>query len=494
VLVAYAAVYVSWTALHWSGSRTLVSDVAPIPMAVAATVLAWLAGHDPRAPARQQRVWRFIAFGCASWTLGECLWLYFEVFRHRSPFPSPADGFYLGFYALVFAGVVQVPVRELARKERLTFALDLGTVMFVTVMVVWYLVIEPTARMDEDLLTRTLALAYPVADVVLVLGVSRMLLRRGTGTDARGAPALLAAGMVALACADIGYARLDLSGMYRPGTLPDALWMLALLGVALAGLVQASSPPESPVSEARDPIPPVSKLPYAAVLIGLVLVLNETSRDLGGPLAVLLLGALGLALIVVARQVSVLSDNERLLEEMHRLANTDPLTGVANRRRLFETAPRIVVQARMAGLSVTVAMVDIDQFKDINDRYGHAVGDEVIRAVASRCASVLRPSDLLARYGGDEFAAVVTGDSTTSCRDVAMQLRRRIADEPTETSGGAIDVTISVGVATMTEGDIERLLRDADAALLRAKRAGRDAVIRAPAGRVTAEPVAGAGP
>jgi diguanylate cyclase (GGDEF)-like protein len=225
-----------------------------------------------------------------------------------------------------------------------------------------------------------------------------------------------------------------------------------------------------------------------------VLVLNETSRDLGGPLAVLLLGALGLALIVVARQVSVLSDNERLLEEMHRLANTDPLTGVANRRRLFETAPRIVVQARMAGLSVTVAMVDIDQFKDINDRYGHAVGDEVIRAVASRCASVLRPSDLLARYGGDEFAAVVTGDSTTSCRDVAMQLRRRIADEPTETSGGAIDVTISVGVATMTEGDIERLLRDADAALLRAKRAGRDAVIRAPAGRVTAEPVAGAGP
>ena len=126
----------------------------------------------------------------------------------------------------------------------------------------------------------------------------------------------------------------------------------------------------------------MSKLPYLAMLVGLTLVLNETSRGVRGPLAVLVLGALGLTVIVVARQVTVLRDNERLVDELRRLAHTDALTGLANRRQLFEVAPRFVSAARRNHESVTAVMIDIDNFKEINDRYGHAVGDEVLRVVA----------------------------------------------------------------------------------------------------------------
>jgi diguanylate cyclase (GGDEF)-like protein len=473
-LSGYVAVYVSWTILHWTGSRTVVSDLAPIPLALFATVMARRAAYGPTVPPRRQLAWRWIALGCASWTIAECLWFYFEVVRHTAPFPSPADGFYLAFYVFVFVGLVALPVRALGRRERVAFALDLATVMFVTLMVVWYLVVEPTVSQASDgLLSEILSLAYPVGDVVLVLGVARVLMRQRAGNDGTLSLWLLTGGAMLLALADVVYAQLELADSYVPGTMPDALWVCALAAFGLAATAEIWHPRPIPTDDAPDVVISVSKLPYLAVVVGLALVVDETARDVQGPLALLVLGALGLTAIVVVRQVVVQRDNEHLVAELHRLAHTDPLTGLPNRRQLFEDAPRLVARAHAEDRLVTVVMADVDNFKAINDAYGHAAGDEVLRVVAARCAGALRPTDLIARFGGDEFVAVIVGNAASTRREIADRLSAAVSQDAILTVAGRVPTTLSVGVATSSTATLDRLLQDADGALLRSKRVGR---------------------
>ncbi|MFI5497000.1 diguanylate cyclase [Actinoplanes sp. NPDC051859] len=171
-------------------------------------------------------------------------------------------------------------------------------------------------------------------------------------------------------------------------------------------------------------------------------------------------------------------DKARLFTQMHHLATVDGLTGLANRRHLFEAAGREIALTRRRGTALAAVMVDIDHFKRINDTYGHQVGDEVIRAVAARMRLGLRESDIAGRYGGEEFVLLLP-DCGDGAEPAAERLRAEIADAPIPTAAGPIDVTISVGVAHLRTGDADAdaLLARADASLYRAKQTGRNRVV-----------------
>jgi len=167
-------------------------------------------------------------------------------------------------------------------------------------------------------------------------------------------------------------------------------------------------------------------------------------------------------------------DRAVLFEQVQELAVVDDLTQLANRRRFFEVATRDLEAATRQGRAVVAMMLDIDHFKQINDTYGHPTGDRVIQLVAARLAAELSSTDVIGRYGGEEFA-VLAQDTDPQ---LAERLRAGIADLPVETSGGRLAVTISVGVAGSRPGeDLVSLLARADQALYRAKQGGRDRVV-----------------
>jgi diguanylate cyclase (GGDEF)-like protein len=150
-----------------------------------------------------------------------------------------------------------------------------------------------------------------------------------------------------------------------------------------------------------------------------------------------------------------------------------------NRRAFNDRLSQEVNRAKRYGTPLSLVMVDLDAFKEVNDQYGHSVGDQLLRAVGVLLISELRSTDLAVRYGGDEFALILPGTNKTDAWAVAEKLRASMRALVVETGEGVrIGTTVSVGVAAVTEqaNDDEALLEHADAALYRAKRAGRDRV------------------
>lgn len=169
-----------------------------------------------------------------------------------------------------------------------------------------------------------------------------------------------------------------------------------------------------------------------------------------------------------------ISHRHRMTLELQVLADTDALTGVPNRRSFFQQAGALL----RAGQPLAVLLLDVDHFKLVNDRHGHAFGDEVLVEIAKRCRAALRSGDVLARLGGEEFAVLLPGQDEANATAVAERLRQAMANSAAVGPSDRKPVTVSIGGACAVTGEfpLEELLLRADRALYAAKRAGRNCV------------------
>ena len=184
--------------------------------------------------------------------------------------------------------------------------------------------------------------------------------------------------------------------------------------------------------------------------------------------------------------VSLKTRQDRMRDRLRRglkAALTDPLTGLSNRRQAEAQLRQVADRARSKGHDFAVLVLDIDHFKSVNDRHGHAAGDAVLRELSDRLRETFRESDLIARIGGEEFLVAIPECDKDFAVAAAERLRGRVNRSPftLPAEAGTLKITVSVGVATSTaggrkDGDIDALVARADAALYRAKHAGRDAV------------------
>ena len=177
------------------------------------------------------------------------------------------------------------------------------------------------------------------------------------------------------------------------------------------------------------------------------------------------------------------TDRKALEEELIRQAHIDYLTGVNNRRYFMERAEQELRRANRSGNQLSIFMLDIDHFKRINDRYGHKVGDLVLKMLAEVCQSALRDIDVLARMGGEEFAVLLPETESSLAIEVARRLQDSINKASLPLEGDlAIKIQVSIGVASMTSphDNMDILLHRADTALYEAKNIGRNRICVAP--------------
>ena len=186
------------------------------------------------------------------------------------------------------------------------------------------------------------------------------------------------------------------------------------------------------------------------------------------------LNAASVGVYVLRRRV------QRLLEATQALSHQDPLTGLANRRFLVEQAPRVWRQARREGSRVTAMVLDLDHFKALNDAHGHAAGDAVLRAVATSLAATVRPSDVLARTGGEEMIVLGLVSGPAEANQLAERLRSAVRTSRTD-EGHSVTASIGIALTRPVDGEdagdaMWRLVDRADGAMYQAKQAGRDRV------------------
>lgn len=242
----------------------------------------------------------------------------------------------------------------------------------------------------------------------------------------------------------------------------------------------------------------------ALVLRGQLLPAGDGTLFVGSPWVTSMAGLTGLGLrlddfaaadpitdllLLLGAQASALADAQQLAAQLqesvaveaHR-AGHDGLTGLPNRSCFADRLDDAVRAAQAGGGSATVVLLDVDRFKDVNDSFGHAVGDAVLVGATRALRSHLRAEDHLGRLGGEEFLAVLPDTDAAAAAAVTERMRAEVADTIVEHDGEALRVTVSIGMATWEADEAaEALLRRADEALYAAKAAGRDRALSAPA-------------
>ncbi|MGH3588317.1 MAG: putative bifunctional diguanylate cyclase/phosphodiesterase, partial [Pseudonocardia sp.] len=305
----------------------------------------------------------------------------------------------------------------------------------------------------DSLLRAAVSISYPIADAVL-LTVTVLTLAQTRDAPLRWG--LLAASVIAMAASDATFAYQVAVGTYATGSLVEWGWRIAFCLLAVAGSLVRGGP-EAPAKTA--PAPGVSAraglLPYVPLTAAAVLAAFDSLTD--GGLDVVEVGlVVVLVLLVLARQYVTVRENQELTRavqerevQLHHLAFHDDLTGLANRALFLDRLEHTLDRAERSGRSVSVAFVDLDGFKAVNDTLGHSAGDALLVGVAERLRGALRSADTLARLGGDEFAVLVDqgDDATAAARRLLGTLR-----DPFHVHGRSVAVSASIGVATVEAG------------------------------------------
>ena len=399
---------------------------------------------------------------------------------------SVADVSLLAAYVFLLAGLLTV-LRENLRGARLIVALDGVSGMLAGATVATLLVAPLLARVWDGSLTAAVTLAYPVCAVVLVAATLGALALVGNG---KGRAFLVwAAGLLSFGAADIVYAYQQASGSYVVGTWLDAVWPAGIVLVAGGATSLSSEGRPGRLPGARSLV--VVALASVSTVVALAVAPPFGVHPLPSVLALTTLAVCAVRLVLAFLQL-------RELAAVRQLALTDELTGVANRRALYTVLDTVFgsphdhdgTDGHATGArkvpSFALALIDLDHFKEVNDSFGHAVGDELLQAVVRRFAGALetlQTPHLLARLGGDEFAVILHDAGSYNAAMACASALQESLNEPITLRDVVLHAQASIGVATApgqarNRGD---MLFAADAAMYASKTSGEPVCYYSPA-------------
>jgi diguanylate cyclase (GGDEF)-like protein len=443
-----------------------------VPTALATVVLAAVFARTSRAghlPPPTRRFWRHMtAVGIlvGAGTLSQAYDVLTNPFAfgaHTPPAMLALDG--LGVLMIIYA-LYRLPLGVRTTGQRVQVILDAGTVLAAAAIFIWHFLTAPLLELGAERANTLIgATVLSLVGLVAVFAVAKVALAGYTFID-KSALQLFGLAMLVGALSPLpqGFLQDRPHMIYTQISIPAVMFFAAWAGERqrLAGRDQAPTR-RSPVEPTRRPY---SVLPYVAVAaVDTLLIMDTWSGD--DVDKVVVIGAVALTFVVVLRQLTAFQENRRLLDRLNHGATHDALTKLPN-RALF--AERLQKATAGEGEGVfSVVLIDLDDFKVVNDNLGHEVGDALLIAVAERLAGCVRIADTVARLGGDEFVLLLDG-SAAEAAEIAVQRIVTSLAKPVVADGHELLIRASIGIAGGKAGDTpSTLMRHADIAMYGAK-------------------------
>ena len=479
----------SWPLVVAASSVVLMVAYVHLPTAAAETLFqlcGWTSvGLLWRRTGRLQRSrlpWRLVALGLALFVVGDLWFTINDFVLDNPPVPSGADLAYLAGYLFLPVGLASLIRRANQGRERL--AIIDATIIIVPVSVaIWLYLASPFATAsDTSWAARASSTAYPIGDLigaaVVVRPLSSSLTTRRAAQPAIG---IITVGLLLMLGADLWYLVAELRGQYTAGGWSDALYIPAYLsfGAAACSPSFAEIDRPAPVVEPRHDVRRLALLGAAALLTPSMLALQWWR---GGQMAipVIVAGTVVTFVLVVARMGHLAESLAESRERLRFEVDHDHLTGLYTRPALLRQLRQLLDDDQPG----TLLFVDLDGFKQVNDRLGHAAGDELLQHIAAEIRSCVRSTDIVARLGGDEFVVVLRTDDEIATFNLANRMIERL-DLAAGEHERHVQVTASVGLTRWSAGnrtgDAGHLIDEADHAMYRAKRASGNRLVIVPA-------------
>jgi diguanylate cyclase (GGDEF)-like protein len=454
-----------------------------------ATVFAIVVGIRIHRPQRAW-AWYLLAAAMALWVIGDGIYNALVILHPTYSYPTLADPFFLLAYPLF--GIALILMRKKrARGSRSGVMVEAAIITFAASLVSWILLMRPYLEdPTATLMAKVVSIAYPIGDLFLLGVIIPMI-----GGVARRSMSsrFLMTWVTLLLGSDAIYSIMVIHGSYVFGSWIDSGWMFGyvLLGAAALHPSINGSGGESEEAETHRSIGRVrlALLAVATLSAPAVIVIEAVERD-WNDVMITALGSCILGFLILIRLTSLVREADarrreldEALEQISFQALHDPLTGLANRSLFSDRIEHASARVQRLESTFAVLLLDLDDFKAINDGMGHAVGDELLREVAARLQAATRASDTVARLGGDEFAVLIEDlEGGGRAHRVAERILLEL-EAPILVGGRNVFQNASVGIALLDKTmEASDTLRQADIAMYSAKRVGKGRFVQFAAG------------
>lgn len=506
--ILYIVIYYGLLLIFPNHKAAISDSLNPIGLLGSICLMCW---SMKRHLAHYKKAWAAILLGNVVFLFADLLWFYYEILlKQEITFPSYSDIFYLASTFFYFIGVIfYINIKSVYNVIRTGFDIIITMVALVTLC--WEYVLMPIYHdISLNAAEKLVSLAYPITDLSCLAALLLLFLtcRPGQGKS-KGNMLIVAAFTIWFIGNQLFSVEIALN-TYESGSFIDPLWPIGawLLGIAslwtgtLAPDTDRGSSPE-PAADNAGPFMQFLRIavPYFSFFLLIIVVsMKYLARD------PLIAGAVIITLLIITRQVFTLLENQRLLftikqsnqslaeskqhlevqniqlQKLNYLkeqeAQTDFLTGLYNRRYVDRKIKTLLEEAQTQRKTLSLLLADIDNFKQINDSWGHEVGDMVLQQVSLIIKNSVRSLDIAGRFGGDEFIIILPDADLDTAKNIAERLRLQIAGKRFVIDDNALVITISAGgtqwLKDIAGEDLKSMVSRADQALYEVKNSGRN--------------------